>query len=93
VKRVCGWCQKTLGYKPGVGTTHGICRKCKAKLLAEIEGGSSVIDYKAMLVEVLYELDQYQKVRSKAETRLYDWFVKKENDPAWQEVLAQAERR
>ena len=50
-------------------------------------------DYKAMLVEVLYELDQYQKVRSKAETRLYDWFVKKENDPAWQEVLAQAERR
>jgi len=44
LKVVCGWCGKFLGIKPAETTsvprltvTHGICRKCKDKLLAEAD--------------------------------------------------------
>lgn len=27
-KKVCAWCNETLGYIKGSGITHGICEKC-----------------------------------------------------------------
>ena len=36
MKRICSWCGKDMGSKPGgAGTTDGICESCKAKLLAK----------------------------------------------------------
>lgn len=44
LKVVCAWCGKFLGIKPAETTgmprlpvTHGICCKCKDKLLAEAD--------------------------------------------------------
>ena len=37
MKRVCYMCGKTLGYKPGVGTTHGLCDDCFTKAMKELE--------------------------------------------------------
>ena len=37
MKRLCAWCGKELGEKPGGepdDVTHGICKKCMEKLLA-----------------------------------------------------------
>lgn len=31
VKIICGWCQRTLGWKIGAGTSHGICSDCEKK--------------------------------------------------------------
>jgi hypothetical protein len=44
LKIVCAWCGKFLGIKsagvpgiPKLSVTHGICCKCKAQLLEEVE--------------------------------------------------------
>ena len=44
LKVVCAWCGKFLGIKPSEATgiprlpvTHGICCKCKERLLAEAD--------------------------------------------------------
>ena len=38
MKRLCGWCDKTLGEKEPLedkSVTHGICEACGVKLLAK----------------------------------------------------------
>jgi hypothetical protein len=37
--RVCGWCDKPMGQKPGTPgqVTHGMCPECKAVWDAQIE--------------------------------------------------------
>jgi hypothetical protein len=40
LRRVCPWCDTTLGWKDGkgkTGTTYSICDTCAAELLAEWE--------------------------------------------------------
>ncbi|KKM93056.1 hypothetical protein LCGC14_1212320 [marine sediment metagenome] len=34
--RICAWCGKFLGYKPGKGTTHGICPPCAQNVRDQI---------------------------------------------------------
>ncbi len=37
VRRVCGWCDKTLGWKSGTGgDTHGVCPPCYDALIAKM---------------------------------------------------------
>lgn len=38
VDRVCAWCKKSMGTKPGseTGTTHGICDKCAAEYTKDL---------------------------------------------------------
>jgi hypothetical protein len=36
MKRICSWCEKDLGEKPGEGETHTICEPCKHKLLGQL---------------------------------------------------------
>lgn len=31
-RRVCAWCKKDLGWWPGSGESHGICKDCKKAL-------------------------------------------------------------
>lgn len=35
MKILCAWCQKTLGWKIGAGTSHGICPDCEKKFFEE----------------------------------------------------------
>jgi hypothetical protein len=35
MKRVCSWCRKDMGEKPGEGITHGMCPECVAEFSAE----------------------------------------------------------
>ena len=40
MKIVCAWCNKNMGEKNGrgvKGVTHGICKQCFAKFMAEAE--------------------------------------------------------
>lgn len=39
MRRMCAWCGKTMGYKKGGNKgdiTHGICKVCSARMLAEV---------------------------------------------------------
>jgi hypothetical protein len=42
MKIVCAWCEKTIGYKPGEGITHGICQPCMEALLGTAEAVSDI---------------------------------------------------
>jgi len=46
MKRICAWCLRDMGEiapeQPGV--THGICDKCKTKILAENKGQLDTAD-------------------------------------------------
>ena len=35
-RRICAWCKKDMGHFEGSGDTHGICPKCKDKMIADI---------------------------------------------------------
>jgi len=37
MKIVCAWCGKKLGEKEGEGIFHGICKKCKERVLREMD--------------------------------------------------------
>lgn len=40
LQRVCAWCGKTMGWKPGgPGITHGICQDCQHQLRRLQQGG------------------------------------------------------
>ena len=51
--RVCGWCRKYMGWKPGGnGVTHGICTPCLKKLKQEMA---------AVKLKDRYDFDQEEK--------------------------------
>ena len=43
MKRVCSWCDKDMGEKPGgEGVTHGICDECIERIMAEGDGHTTL---------------------------------------------------
>lgn len=45
MKRVCAWCKKYMGEKPGgPGISHGICDECQEIIMAAPKGHLEVTD-------------------------------------------------
>ena len=44
--RICAWCLADMGdiAPEQTGVTHGICEKCKAKILAAPNGHTDILD-------------------------------------------------
>jgi len=43
-KRICAWCEETMGYIEGQGITHGICQSCAAKLMSDEKWHQEIMD-------------------------------------------------
>lgn len=43
MKRVCSWCKKDMGEKPGPAdwVTHGICEDCEKKMTAQLDAAEA----------------------------------------------------